>query len=777
MNVSFMAHPTRLLSLLAFAALAATSARAEDWNAKWIAAQPDLETPQLQMPIFRRAVRLDEPVAHAVMEISGLGQYELSINGRKIGNAALTPAWTNFRKTVYYNTYDVTGALKAGDNAIGVMLGNGFFNVPQVPGRYTKYTGSFGQPKLIARLRVTYRGGGSLEIVSDASWKRHPGPIVFSHVYGGEDYDARLEQPGWDRPGFDDRGWAPALEVAGPGGRLAEQVNPEVRVEQVYRPVKTTEPAPGVQVFDLGQNFSGWPNITVRGTAGTTLKIIPGELLDAGGLVSQRSSGSPQWFSYTLKGSGEENWSPRFSYYGFRYLQVEGARRGADLVAVEGRFLHASAPQIGEFSCSKELFNRIHKLIDAAILSNMQNVLTDCPHREKLGWLEQDHLLGSTVMYNYGVGMLYRKIADDMAEAQTADGLVPDIAPEYTVFEKGFRDSPEWGSAIVLCPWLAYQHFGDREILAAHYDSMKRYVAYLAGKRDRGIIAYGLGDWYDIGPKPPGVSQLTSLGVTATAIYYEDLVTLGEIARVLGKTADAENWARQAAATRAAFNAGLFDRKTGKYDRGSQTAYAMPLALGLVPKGRRAEVLHKLVADIRAHGNHTTAGDIGFHFVIQALSQGGRSDVIYDMLANPEPPSYAGQLAHGATTLTEAWDTNPNSSQNHFMLGHAEEWFYRYLAGIDFDFSRPAGERIVLRPTPVGDIHSARARYQTPFGTVSSSWQQSGSRFHYDVEIPEKTTAKLLLPGEPPRQIGPGRHHYDVSLNRRSKGESGRNMR
>ena len=234
------------------------------------------------------------------------------------------------------------------------------------------------------------------------------------------------------------------------------------------------------------------------------------------------------------------------------------------------------------------------------------------------------------------------------------------------------------------------------------------------------------------------------------------------MARLLGKTADAESFGRRADTVRAAFNGRLYDAGAGIYDRGSQTACAMPLALGIVPVGRRAEVLNKLVEDIRAHGNHTTAGDVGFHFVIQALSEGGRSDVIYDMLANPEPPSYAAQLARGATTLTEAWDANPRSSQNHFMLGHAEEWFYRYLAGIDVDFSRPPEERVVLRPTPVGDIDSARARYETPFGAIFSNWQRRDGRFFYDVELPPNTTARLLLPGQRAKQIQPGRHHFEL---------------
>ena len=380
----------------------------------------------------------------------------------------------------------------------------------------------------------------------------------------------------------------------------------------------------------------------------------------------------PQWFSYTLAGRAAETWRPRFSYLGFRYVQVEITGK-ATVTALEGQFLHAAAPVTGEFSCSKELFNRIHRLIDAAILSNMQSVLTDCPHREKLGWLEQSHLSGSGIMYNYAVETLYEKIANDIADTQTADGLAPDIAPEYVVFKEGFRDSPEWGSAIVLDPWLAYRHYGDQRNMAAHYDEMKRYVDYLGGKRTDGILSFGLGDWYDIGPKPPGVAQLTGLDVTASATYYQDLTTVARMARLLGKTADAAAFEATARRVRDAFQAKLYHAQTGDYDRGSQTGNAMPLALGMAPEADRARVLNRLVEDIRAHHNHTTAGDIGFHYVIQALSEGGRSDVIYDLLSNPDAPSYASQLARGATSLTEAWDANPRSSQNHFMLGHAEE--------------------------------------------------------------------------------------------------------
>jgi hypothetical protein len=724
--------------------------RPQDWKAHWIAAPES--TALARLPVFRRVFRLPRAAAEAILSISGLGQYEVTINGRKVSDDVLTPGWTNYRKTVFYNTYDVASALRAGENTIEVMLGNGMYNVAKTPGRYTKFSGSFGEPKLIAQLHVAFQSGSPSDILTGASWQCRAGPLVFSSTYGGEDYDARLES------GTD---WQPARETEGPGGELTAQTNEPVRAFETFPPVKVTDGGSGVRVYDLGRNFAGWPQIRVQGPAGATVKLICGELLDDAGLVSQRSSGGPQWFSYTLRGGGEESWHPRFSYYGFRYLQVESPP-GVKLTAVEGRFLRTAAARTGEFTSSSDLLNRIHGLIDAAIESNFQSVLTDCPHREKLGWLEQSHLLGAAIMYNYDAQREYRKIAGDIADSQTADGLVPDIAPEYAVFEGGFRDSPEWGSAAILNPWLAYQFYGDRDGLEKHYGEMKRYAAYLAAKSLDGIVSHGLGDWYDIGPKPPGVSQLTSPGVTATAIYYDDLTTLGKIADVLGNKEDAERFGAQAA-LRAQFNDKLFDRERWVYDRGSQTAAAMPLALAMTPRDARAAVTDNLVANIREHDNHTTAGDIGFHFVIQALAAAGRDDVIYAMIANPDPPGYAAQLAHGATTLTEAWDANPRSSQNHFMLGHAEEWFYRSLAGIDFDLSRPRGQQIVLRPRVVGDITSARASFHSVLGTIVSSWKIEDGKFVYDVEVPANASATVYVGGAE-RQAPSGRHHFESKL-------------
>ncbi|HEY1216984.1 MAG TPA: family 78 glycoside hydrolase catalytic domain, partial [Bryobacteraceae bacterium] len=644
--------------------------------------------------------------------------------------------------------------------------GNGMYNVQKVPGRYTKFVGSFGQPKLIFQMRITDGDGRSEVVRSDPSWKFHEGPITFSHAYGGEDFDARLEPEGWDKPGFKDDGWSPAVEVEGPGGLLRSQENPSPTVMRVYKPIHVREPKPGVRVYDLGQNFAGWPEVMVRGRAGSTVKLIPGELLEPSGLVTQKASGGPQWFSYVLKGGGPERWHPRFSYYGFRYVQVETteATDGADkpdVLSLQGNFVRANVANAGEFSSSNVLFNGIHVLINSAIQSNLQNVLTDCPHREKLGWLEESHLLGSALMYGYDIARLYEKISDDMHDAQTIDGMVPEIAPEYTVFPAPFRDSPEWGSAVVLDPWITYQHYGDTRNLAEHYDDMKRYVEYLGSKAKDQKIAYGLGDRYDIGPGEPGYTKLTSLGLTATAIYYADITTLRNTALLLGKQNDAVALDKLAQSVRSSFNQHLYKHQEKVYDRGSQTALAMPLVLGLVPEEDRTAVLTKLVENIRQHDNHVTAGDIGFHYVVSALLDGGRSDVLYDMLCRTDSPSYGYQLQQGATTLTEAWDANPRHSQNHFMLGHAEEWFYRGLAGIDFDLSRPEQEWIRIKPQSVGDVQRASATYKSVLGAITSKWTRNGSKFTLEIVIPANAASTVYVPRSASQQVKEGGQAID----------------
>jgi hypothetical protein len=437
------------------------------------------------------------------------------------------------------------------------------------------------------------------------------------------------------------------------------------------------------------------------------------------------------------------------------------------VVKIAGRFLHDAFAVDGTFTSSSELLNRIHTLIDRAILSNSVSVLTDCPTREKLGWLEQTHLAGASIMYNYGVAGLYAKQAADMRDAQTAEGLMPDIAPEFTTFAGDFRDSPEWGAAVILSPWEAYQFYGDLDLLRAQYPAMQRYAEYLRGKAQGHLLLYGLGDWYDIGPKNPGRSQLTSAGVTATAIYYEELIALAHVAFLIECSDYASNhevevasdhkmsgdYLMEANEVKKAFNARFFHADTNQYDTGSQTANAMALALGMVPSDHYDKVLDHLVADIHAQGDHVTAGDVGFHYVVRALTDGWRSDVLYAMLARTDKPSYGDQLAHGATTLTEAWDTNPGSSQNHFMLGHAEEWFYRGLAGIRVDLSTDPSlnEQILIQPAIAGDLTHVSASYHSRLGVVASAWTRDGNKLKMDVTLP--VVGEIVIPGAFSKQI------------------------
>ena len=726
----------------------------EDWQARWIMASGGALVPG-PLPLFRKEFDVAKPLRRALLHVAGLGQHEVTFNGTAASDHLFAPAWSDYHKRIYYETLDVTALLKQGRNAAGVSLGNGMYNVPG--GRYAKFTASFGPPKLRFHLELEYADGSRETVGSDGSWKTSPGPITFSCIYGGEDYDARLEKNGWDRPGYDDSKWQAANGTEAPGGVMMAQFSPPVLVQKRYKTVSVKESQPGVYLYDLGMNFAGRPKIQVRGAAGTKVRLTPGELVDAQGRPNQAATGSPVWFEYTLKGSGLETWTPRFSYTGFRYLLVEGVKPES----VEGEFIHADAAATGTFESSSELLNRIHALILQAIRSNLQHVLSDCPQREKLGWLEQVHLMAAGLCFNFDLRTVLPKIAADTRDAQLVNGMVPDIAPEYVVFGGGFRDSPEWGSTAVLAPWQAWTWYGDRRPVEESFETMKRYVDYLDKQSDQGVLSYGLGDWYDIGPKFPGFSQLTPNGITATAIYYQDLMVASQAAALLGHTAEERSLALRAAAVRAEFQRRFYDSAKQSFGSGSQTSNAMPLVLGLAPEGASAALVDHIATDVRARGNHTSAGDIGYHYVLAALAAGGRSDVIWDMATAKDAPSYASQLARGATSLTEAWDANPGASQNHFMLGHIEDWLYQWLAGISLDSSAPAWKRVILQPHPVGDLQSAGATYDSPRGRIACHWKRTGESIEIDVVLPPGVEGVLRQPdGKVRAELVSGSEHF-----------------
>ena len=702
--------------------------------------------------LLRRSFEVRPGLRRAVVNVSGLGHYEMTVNGARVGTGLLTPGWTDYDKTALYDTYDVTASLRAGANAVGLVLGNGMYNVAE--GRYHKFVSRFRPLMAMGQVRLEYEDGTVAIVGTDEGWRVSSGPILFSNVYGGEDYDARLEPRGWDQPGFDDKAWSKAIVTEVPGRVLrgASHASPPFRTYETFPAVQVRELRPGVAVYDFGQNVSMMPRLKVRGSAGATVKLIPSELLNGDGSVDRASSGvgEASW-TYTLAGRPDgESWFPRFFYHGSRYVQAERtAPTGRELPRIESLesvVVHSDSPAAGEFVSSSDLFNRIRTLVHWAQRSNLAHVITDCPHRERLGWLEQYHLNGPALRYETDLTRLYSKGFADMADAQLPTGLVPDIAPEYVVFPEGFRDSPEWGSALVLAAWQHYVWTGDDTPLVRNYDAMKRYVAYLASRSADGIVSHGLGDWYDIGPKPPGVSQLTPIALTATAIYFEDAEALSKIAKRLAKDDDARAYAVAADHIRTAFNKKFFDPATLVYASGSQTAQALPLVLGLVPEESRAKVLEALVRDVRAHGNGTTAGDVGYRYVLRALADGGRSDVIFEMNNQSDKPGYGYQLGKGATSLTEAWDANPQSSQNHFMLGQITEWFYADLAGLAPDPTSPGFRQVLVHPQPVPGITWARAAYESPRGRVAVSWHAENRVFTLDIDLPPNTSAHVWMP-------------------------------
>ncbi|MES2390747.1 MAG: family 78 glycoside hydrolase catalytic domain [Acidobacteriota bacterium] len=717
-------------------------------NAHWITSSTSTERDgaDAPMPVLRTQFPVHKTIARALLQITGLGQYQASINQHTINPDTLSPGWSDYKKTIFFDTYDVTSSLAQGPNTLTLLLGNGMYNVQKATGRFTKFTGSFGPPKAIAALQITFTDGTSTTITTNHTWQSAPGPITLSTTYGGEDYNATLSPLQWQ----------PAKEVDGPGGRLTPEIAPPITTQQTYTPIHTTHLSPTRIVYDLGQNFAGYPSISIEGPANSTLRLTPGELLNPDGTVSQASEGGGHrgytYFIYTLSGHSPEHYHPLFTYYGFRYVQVDltpapDSAQLPHLISLTGLALHSDSPATGSVHTSSDLLNRIHHLILMAMQNNTVSLFTDCPHREKLGWLEEDQLVASPMLFNTDLRNVYAATFQNIADAQLPSGEVPNIAPQYTVFKNttdAFNDSPEWGSTSILAPFTLYQRFGDLRTLRDNYPVMQRYIAYLQSRTHDNILAYGLGDWYDIGPGSPGFSKLTSLGVTATATLYQDLLAMQATAQLLNDPTAANTYAQQAEQIKQAFNQKFFNTEKHVYDTGSQTAQAMPLALNMVPEQHREQILNALIADIHAHNNHVTTGEIGFPYLVRALMQSHRDNVLLDIMQRTDAPSYGAQLAAGATSLTEAWDANPHSSQDHFMLGYGDDFFFTGLAGLHLNFA-DTSTPIRINPAMPQGVTSASATYNSVAGPITSAWARTPTTTTLNITIPANTQAELRV--------------------------------
>ncbi|WP_285695827.1 family 78 glycoside hydrolase catalytic domain [Actinomadura sp. NBRC 104412] len=719
---------------------------------------PDSPVPEA-LPVFAKDFSLPRGVRSARLYVSGLGVYEARLNGIRVGDAELEPGNTGFAKRTTYATYDVTGLLRPGGNTLGMELGNGAANVISTPDRYRKFAGTISDPKLIAQLEVTLADGSVRRVASDGSWRTVLGPVTFSHWYGGEDHDARRERPGWDRPGASRAGWDAAVPVAPPGpstvlsGRSAEPVRV---IESLAG--KEIGSGDGYRVYDIGRNIAGRPEITIDAPAGTTVRIVMAESLRDGRPYQSISNvGAPIWDEYTTRGGpGAETWHPRFSYHGFRYLEVRGLPKGASL-KVRGQVLHADNASAGTFTSSNALINGIHGLVRRAIEGNMMSIFTDCPSREKLGWLEQDHLVGDTLAANYDVHAQLRKVVQDMADAQTETGLIPSTVPDYTVLSGSYRDDSNWGGAFIVVPWQLYRAYGDTETMSTHYEAMKRYAAHLEKRVTGGLTDYSLGDWFTPDRTFPKL-------VSGTYGWWRVNDTLAKIAATLGRADDAAAFKAKADLSAKALSDRLYDPATGTFGGGGMGAEAIALDMGAVPADQRSRLLDHLISSIESAGWHLLLGEISLPSAFRVLSAAGRDDVIYKIATQTDSPSYGYQVVHGNTALGESWDGGNGQSQNHFMLGSIDSWFTSRLAGIDQAPDSVGFRRLLIKPSVVGDLTHASGTRVTPYGEARSAWTRKGDRVELTVTVPPGSTAEVHVPGGDVRNVGPGRWVFTSSV-------------
>lgn len=717
-----------------------------DWQAKWIARTTD--TNSQPAPLLRRAFKLDGKLKQARAYICGLGYYELYLNGAKVGDHLLDPGYTRYDRRALYVTYDVTDHLKSGENAMGVILGNGWLNC------HTKAVWNFHEapwraaPKLLLHLRVEYTDGRSETIVSDESWQCATGPIIFDSIYGGETYDARLEQRGWDTTGFDASRWEEVKLVDAPSGRLAAQMMPAIKVHEVLQPVKITEAKPGVFIVDVGQNLAGMAELRVKGPTGARVQMRYGERLFPNGSLDTRDmeqhvkklgkEQQHQTDTFILKGGGEEeSYASRFTYHGFQYIEVTGFPGTPTLDNFRARFIHSAVPKAGEFTCSNPMLNRIQRATEWAFLSNLHGIPTDCPHREKNGWTGDAHLACEQAQFNFFPAAVHQKWINDLGDEQKPTGALPGIVPTAG-WGYAFGSGPAWDSAFLLIPYYQYLYYGDTENFRRHYDGMKRYVDYLTTRAKDGIVKIGLNDWAPWKTK-------TEAAITDTAYYYVDARIVALAAELLGNKDDARKYTELAAGIRAAFNQRFYHADTALYDNGSQTALSCALYQGLVEPENQARVLANLVAAVEKSGNHIDTGILGTKYMLNTLLENGRVDVAYRMIAQKDQPSWGWWLEQGATTLWEQW--NGTESRNHIMFGDVSAWFYKALAGIQPDPQAPGFKHFFIRPQVLGDLTSARGEYHSIRGRILSEWTLENELFKLRVVVPPGTRATVRAPG------------------------------
>jgi alpha-L-rhamnosidase len=732
--------------------------RPDQWRAQWITAgYPVKADTAMAAPLLRREFKLRQQVARARVYVCGLGFYELYLNGRKVSDAVLHPAFTKYDERVLYTVFDIADYLVPQENAVGLILGNGWYNHHSQVSWNFQAASWRDECKALVQIEITYVNGQQEIITSNALWQSALSPIRSNDLRTGEVYDARTEVAGWCSAGLipsDARlsdslppSWYFARIARPPGGRLHSQLMPLCRVTGTVRPVQMHEVKPGCWVFDLGCNIAGWARLSVNGPAGTRITMRYAERLTPEGDIDQsaiyclKDDGEFQTDKYILKGDGPEVWEPRFAYHGFQYVQVTGLPTPPTPDTITGCLVHTDLKSIGSFSCSNPLLNQIQQAALRSTLFNYHGMPTDCPQREKNGWTGDAHLSAEQTIYNFDVTSAYRKWLDDFADCQRHSGALPGIVPSAG-WGYNWGAGPAWDSAFILIPWYLYIYRGDVEILQRHYAGMKRYLEFLAAMATDDIVHFGLGDWCP--PTPASYQYKAPPSLTNTAYYYVDVSLVAKIAAILGKTGDAARYGRLAQRIKASARKHFYNPQDQRLVGHGQTAIACFLYQGLTEDDEQSLFKQFLLDAVAMCNDHLDCGILGTKYLLHTLTDLGEAEVAYRIVTQTDYPSWGYWLAQGATTLWEAWDGR--ASHNHHMFSDVSSWFYKTLAGIQPDPAHPGFKHIHIKPWPVGDLVHATGETHTPYGMVHSNWQIEHESFYLTVDVPANSTATVYVP-------------------------------
>ena len=732
----------------------------KDWQAQWISDGKDKA--EKQAPLFRKRFDVSKKIGKAYVYVSGLGYYELYINGKRIGKNYLDPGYTQFDKRVLYVTHEVTENVRKGENILAAVLGNGWYNV-QSRGVWDFEKAAWRKrPQLLCELRIEYADGTTATIASDTSWKCSTGAYTFNNIYSGDRYDARLEQEGWNQTKFDDSKWQKAQIVSRPAPVLQAQIMPGIHITKEIEPVSCQAFGDTLYVFDLGENIAGLSRLRVKGTAGTELRIRHGELLKENGRLEQgniniyfRPEDPDECFQedrYILKGEGEETFMPSFCYHGFQYVEVQSSQPIAlTKESLTGLFMHTDVEAIGQFECSNETLNKIWQATRRSYLSNMHSIPTDCPQREKNGWTGDAQLSVDLGLLHYDGILFYEKWLRDIIDNQRAEGDISGIVPSCGW---GYGIGPVWDGAMFIIPHALYMYYGDPYAIKEIYDTCERYLTYLNGKEEDGCIRYGLGDWLSWKDQTP-------TDYSSTCFYYLCNKHMAQFARIAGKPATP--YEEKAETIKQVINTRFFDAENATYANGTQTAQALAIYLNIVPAEKRDAVARKLAEKVKADNVHLNFGSLGSKVVLRALTQTGYVDLAYRMATQTDAPSWGYWVdSQKQTTLGETWTMSPrfnDASLNHVFMGDIIAWMQNALAGINYDESQPGFTHFFIAPHFIADLNHVKGSYRSVKGLITSEWRRNGDKVELTVTVPANTSATVILP-EKQIEVGSGTHRF-----------------